>query len=645
MQGMKTALLLLAAFAVICALLGGSALGALLAFAFIAAIFAPAWLLLANVFRRLGVGDPLASIAGAAFAWVALCFVFLLRKFVPSHMWSFDASIAVILFACGAKMLRSRKDGTRTTFFERADIPWLLIVLPLMFFLPRLGNEVRAGAEVRYFGLFFVDFGNLRAVVNGLNASPGMPLASLDGLGPMSYHWLFFAVPAWMSTFLGARIEASGPLTLATFVAAVLFFKALSASCATMLRETGRGTAKWCAWGAGIGVCCLSVLYFYSSAVHALGSSRFTMGYRNHLLLQLPNSLNVFGNNTFALALVLVAVLALVEWNRRSSFACVIVSALAVGFLPGFSATLVAGLALGIGAACLFRAVRRPLAVLIIFGVSGAGMMAVFGALSFFSGRAEKMIFSFDRGQFLQNGLFGFFLAFLGLVWCLARARGAMTSLCTCIFAATVAVPSFLVLDSGAAATSALSIKTASLILAICALPSAVLISDCWKTRTGPAWLQWVVALLVVGGGINTAAYVVSMPASRFRGGRGAVQIPADYFDALTYVRASTHASALIIDPLSSSYQAADPTAVIAARRTVLSTAYWRLWGMASATVEEREKAWSQWEQSAFSDEKLAEYFAIVGDRLLLRADLQSASWALDTRIGDVRVYRSLLRR
>jgi len=51
-----------------------------------------------------------------------------------------------------------------------------------------------------------------------------------------------------------------------------------------------------------------------------------------------------------------------------------------------------------------------------------------------------------------------------------------------------------------------------------------------------------------------------------------------------------------------------------------------------------------QWEQSGLADERLAEFFAQLGDRLILRTDLQSASWTLDRKFGEVRVYRSLRR-
>jgi len=629
-------------------LLAGSFATALVGGAFLLFIFLPACVLLAGLLRRNGVGEPLAELAGAALAWVSLCFLFLARKFVPVPLWIFDGVAALTLTACAIRFARSPSAATqgrdRVPFFERADLPWLLVVLPLIFLLPRLGNEVRVGGEVRYYGLFFVDFGNLRSIVNGLNASPGMPLSLLDGLGPMSYHWVFFAMPAWMGNFCGAGLESGGTLTLATFLGAVLFFKTLSAACAAVLRETGRVAAPWCAWGAGVGVCGLSVVYFYSALTNVLHLKWFTLGYRNHLLLQLPNSLNVFGNNTFALTLTLIAVLALVSWNRSQRLIDLAIAAFAIALVPGFSVTLVMGLAAGIVAACLLGAVRKPLPVLLAFAVAGAGFLGIFAALHFFSGRSEKLLIRFDGGQFLQNIGLGFFLVVLAVGWCVARARNPLVSLCACIVGATLAVPSLCVLEGGAAASAGLSMKTASLILALGALPCAVLIFDWWKARLVPAWMRWALALLLVAGAVNTAAYAFSMAVSRFAGGKANAKIPADYFDALTHVRGSTRVSALIIDPLSKDYQDADPTTIIGARITVLPNAYSRVWGVTKPIIEEREKAWVQWEQSGLADERLAEFFAQLGDRLLLRTDLQSASWTLDRKFGEVRVYRSLRR-
>ncbi len=629
-------------------LLAGSFATALVGGAFLLFIFLPACVLLAGLLRRNGVGDPLADLAGAALAWVSLCFLFLVRKFVPVPLWFFDGAAAVTLTACAIRFARSPSPATqgrdRVPFFERADLPWLLVVLPLIFLLPRLGNEVRVGGEVRYYGLFFVDFGNLRSIVNGLNASPGMPLSLLDGLGPMSYHWVFFAMPAWMGSFCGAGLESGGTLTLATFLGAVLFFKTLSAACAAVLRETGRVAAPWCAWGAGVGVCGLSVVYFYSALTNVLHLKWFTLGYRNHLLLQLPNSLNVFGNNTFALTLTLIAVLALANWNRSRRFLDLAIAAFAVALVPGFSVTLVMGLAAGIIAACLLGAIRKPLPVLLAFAMVGAGFLGIFAALHFFSGRSEKLLIRFDGGQFLQNIGLGFFLVVLGVGWCVARARNPLVSLCACIVGATLAVPSLCVLEGGAAASAGLSMKTASLILALGALPCAVLIFDCWKARLVPAWMRWALALLLVAGAVNTAAYAFSMAMARFSKAKAPAQIPADYFDALTHIRLTTRPTALVVDPLANEYRIADPTTVIAARRTALPTEYSRLWGVTSPVVEERAKTWAEWEQSGFADERQAEFFAQLADRLLLRTDLQSASWRLDRKFGEVRVYRSLRR-
>ena len=643
---MKSKLWLALVIGVLWVLLGGSLVTALVGGAFVLFMFLPACVVMAGILKRNGVSEPLADLAGAALAWVALCFLFLLRKFAPAPSWIFDGVAALVLSTCAIQFTRGASQLTpgreRVPFFERGDVPWLLVVLPLLFLLPRLGNEVRMGGEVRYYGLFFVDFGNLRSVVNGLNASPGVPLSLLDGLGPMSYHWLFFAMPAWMGSFCGAGLESGGTLTLATFLGAVLFFKTLSAACATILRETGRVTAPWCAWGAGVGVSCLSVVYFYTSLTNILHLKWFTPGYRNHLLLQLPNSLNVFGNNTFALTLTLIAVLALVNWNRSRRFVDLAIAALAIALVPGFSVTLVPGLAVGIVAACLLGAIRKPLPVLLAFAVAGAGFLGIFATLHFFSGRSEKLLFRFDGGQFLQNIGLGFFPVIVAMGWCIARARNPLTSLCACLAGATLAVPSLCVLQGGAAASAGLSMKTASLILAMGALPCAVLVFDWWKARLVPAWMRWALALILTAGAVNTAAYAFSMAMARFSGGKANDKIPADYFDALTHLRDSTRESALILDPLSKEYLAANPTTVVAARRTVLPTAYSRLWGMTSPAVEEREKAWAQWEQSGFADERLAEYFARQADRVLLRTDLHSAKWVLDRAFGEVRVYRSL---
>ena len=73
----------------------------------------------------------------------------------------------------------------------------------------------RVGNEIRYYGLFGIDFGNLVAVVSTIRASPMLPLSYVAGAGPLSYHWLYFTIPATLADFRGGSMPNANALVLA----------------------------------------------------------------------------------------------------------------------------------------------------------------------------------------------------------------------------------------------------------------------------------------------------------------------------------------------------------------------------------------------------------------------------------------------
>src|SRR5439155_152570 len=202
--------------------LAGSPRAAAMFVAFVACIVVPV------VFLARGIA-PLAMVILAAVPW------FFLRKATGMPL-VVDVATAAVLIAC----------AFRWGSLPRVRMPAVtFVVVPILFSVVWLGWNAPLGNEIREYGLFGIDFGNLVAVVSTIRASPALPT-------------------------------------------------------------------------------------------------------RNHLLLSPLNSMVTFGNNSAALVLAIVALVQLETWNRDGRLRDLIVGAIALAAIIGYSITLLFPLALAL---------------------------------------------------------------------------------------------------------------------------------------------------------------------------------------------------------------------------------------------------------------------------------------------------------
>ena len=633
--------------AVVLLALAGEPMAAVSGVMFFAGIFAPATVLFRGLLARAGVTPPLNALASAALAWIALAFVFILRGYSGMSGGLFDLVLSAVLWIAAWPLLSSEGFvGLYRRWMSsgggRADLWWALLWLPVLFLAVRFGYEVRVGEEVHYYGLNFVDFGNLVAVVNLLNASPGLPLQAVVGGGPLSYHWLFFALPAWMASFAGVASSPSGALTLANFAGALLFYKTLSRACAVALEESGRSKDRWCAWGAGLGIFALTIFSIYMLVAGRLGFPWGTgRGLRNHLLLQLPNSINIFGNNTLALTMILLAVLSLVAWNKTGRFACAGLAALFVAFVPGLSATMVPAVAGGLALTALCGAVRQPVRVLAVFAVFGVAALAVFWSMGLFSGRKESLILEFDGGLYLRNIVGSAPLCVAAVVWCFVKARTSMAWMLAGLMAGAFLFPTLFDLRGSLAEGAHVSMKNFSLLVCASVPLVAVMVMDAARLWYRRVALGALVALLLGAGLINSIGYAASYPWRVLTGAQPAVILDGNVYDALVFIRENSPSTAIIANPLVDEVASGNPTTTVAARRSLLPNEFLRNTTLEKAKTSEHAARWSAWLNAGYPPGDLSAEFARKADFVVLDQELPASDWQQAAVFGKVGVYSS----
>jgi hypothetical protein len=634
---------------------------ALIGILFYGTIVAPISLALSYSLRKFRVPLPAAYFHAFVGTWIVTALLFFIRKLLPNHFILFDLCTMAVSFVVFAKVFNSKPSGGSKGLrcqrllggFGVWDTIYCCTLLPVLFTLIRVGNEVTDGDFVKYYGLAFIDFGVLRGITSLLVSSEFLPEDFVHGVGPLSYHWLFFAVPAWHSTFLGGQYSLSGVLSVANYVVAIFFYKTLSHLIATLIREiVPKKVGAWSDVGAIIAIFGLNVRYFHE-AVSSLTRWEFIAPTgRNSLLLNFPNSLNTFGYNTFALGVICLTLVSLNYWTKFGHKIYLVLAALWVSWLPIYSATLVPGIAFGIGLACLTKRVRSPWLTLATFGVFGLVMSYIFKSIGVFSSQGELPVVSFDGGRFL-------FLSLLSAPLLVCTALLPKKSLesnllaTSCLIGVGVILFPSLILLGNSSTPSDISMKTFS---AVTTVFGAIAIAGLIRFRQ-TKWTDTTLgrqALIVTGffiflGFVNSFAYAMSSVIQRYPDYAGPVarlrqpnvtSLERDYFDALSYIRdTAAHSAIVICKPM---LPIRDPALMISERRQFLPTTFMvdHVLGKYKQILQTRLQRWSDWQISEYSDEELARWFAEVGDYLVVDAEVVSSVWKERQRFEQWRVYK-----
>jgi hypothetical protein len=523
---------------------------------------------------------------------------FFLRK-ATGMPFVVDVATAAVLIACAFRW------GSR----PRVRMPAVTFaVVPILFALVWLGWNAPVGNEIREYGLFGIDFGNLVAVVSTIRASPMLPLSYVAGAGPLSYHWLYFTIPAALADFGGGSMPNANALVLANLLTAMLLVQAVASIASNRV-------------AAAVVLFAPFTTYFYQALAARIALGPLALPTRNHLLLSPLNGMITFGNNSVALVLAIVALVQLETWNRDGRVRDLAAGCVALAAIIGYSITLVFPLALALLVWTLLGRVHRPLIALPAAAVIGAIAAAIFWELHVIGGGGTRhLAIAFDRGQFLRMVIFG-----MVPLWALARRR-ELTIFHVAI-AACIAVPTMVYLAGSPTGASDFSMKTASLMV-ICFAPLLVTARSL------------VAALVVTAGLIQSTAYVLQFPVYRVRHvTKNGVGIERDYARALAWIRENTPPSAIVIDPHELQNHDEIFTVILGERRVWLPTAYAKevLVNGLPPSMSQREAMWRTFPASA-------EAMAREADMLVVPFTFDSPAWQPAHREGSWVVFRSARR-
>jgi hypothetical protein len=628
--------------------LGGGALAGARLVTFVVGLLLPAAALLSETGLLRNLSASIRTVTSLSLAILLITPAFYIRRALPFPGWMVDLIFVIAL--CSAAIYRGAYirllHDIRTPLFRAASL-FLFVVLPALFVLTWMGFGVHEAGQVFYYGLFPIDFGNLTNIVAVINASPGLPHWPVAGTGILHYHWLFFVFPAWLSSLGGGHTSDAIALVLCNYIAACILFLAISAAADHVLLAIDRPmAASAVVMAAGVVALGSLVMYPYQMlvgiAVRLTHIQFLAIAVRNGLLLSIPNSLTVFGNNTMALAMALLVLVLLLEWNRRGEKGHLVLGAIFLAMIIGYSITLIFPMALTLGVWLLLARIRRPLLAAIVFGVIGAalaGTMA-FGLHMFGSGK--PLAVAFDNGAYLRHVLFAF-----SPLWALAllsrQIWGRLSLFCTLIVAC-VLVPSFLYISNTLTGQIDFSMKIAALI-AVAACPLACVgLARSMKNWRSPA-AALTLALIVLGL-LCTAAYAGQFAFLRLRHNHDrTMALPADYVAALEFIRDNTPSQAIVIDPQSMPYALTIPTVFVGERRVYLPTEYGEqvLGGFTvSPEVARRKRDFEQWSKDGFVDGNLSAQFASQADYCLLAGlGPRGRDWTLIRTFGGYSVWES----
>jgi hypothetical protein len=537
--------------------------------------------------------------------------------FVPWFFARKASGMPLIVDLVTAAILIATAIATRSLKMPSLKMPVVTFVfVPLLFAIVWLGWNAPNGNEVRDYGLFAVDFGNLASVVSTLRASPGLPLSYVAGMGPLSYHWLYFTIPASLADAFDGAMPNGNALVLANLLAAILLVQ-------TVATFAGERRAALLVLFAPF------TSYFYQAVAARVALGPLALPTRNHLLLSPLNSMRTFGNNTIALVLIVTALLQLERWNHDGRLRDALFGSVAMALVIGYSVTLVFPLIAAVALWAVSGRIRRPLVVIPLAALTGFLIVALFFALGILTrGGARHIAVAFDHGQFFRMVAFG--LVPLWGVALLAWRR--MLTIEHILIACCVAVPSLLYIAGSPTGASDFSMKTASLI-AIAFAP--LLVFDGLTRRR----VMMAIALAVLGI-VQTSAYVLQFPYYRLtHSSSNGVGLPRDYAEALTWIRDHTPRAAIVVDPHELPDENQIFTLILAERRVWLPARY-----TGANLPPELAARVAAWNAFAAGDKAAGRRIAAEADYLIVRGAIVSTDWR-EVRRGTWSVFQSAIRK
>ncbi len=625
--------------AVVVVHLASSVLTAAVFFVFVSAFLLPACVLAMRLPHLRAMPSDLRLTAASAVVVMLVVPWFFVRKVLPFAPAIADVVLCVILTGAAAKFGALRATLEEIGPALRRSRFVVVIMLPLLFALAWLGYEVPDGKDMLFNGLFAIDFGNLVSDVATLRASPLLPLTAVTDGGSLNYHWLYFTLPATLTDFCGAAIPAFNALILVNLLMASLLVHTLCTVVSTLHPQGDRRTTQL---AVAIALFAPFTVYYYQALAARVSLSWLAMPTRNHLMLSPVNSMIVFGNNTFALVLVLFTAMEVERWNRERRIIDVVLGTATLAMVIGYSVTLLFPLGAALLIWLALGRIARPLLVLTSAVVLGGTAVAMFFAIHVVgSGDSRQAVFAFDRGQFLRIVFFGM-VPLWGLV--VLGGRRALTFFHVLIVGA-VAVPSFLYVAGSVTGRVDFSMKTGSL-LAVGFAPLIAVTIEKWFCGRPPLWCTIAATLLLAPGVIETSVYILQFPYYRVTGSRSrSLALSLDYYRALLWLRDHTPQRSIVADPAGLALHYELPAIWIAERRAWLATPNTppSLVPADGSSLPRRAALWSAFMHNP-ANGIAAGSIARETDYLLVDREFRSPFWEPVTRSGSWIIYHSRAR-
>ena len=570
--------------------------------------------------------------------------LYILRQQNIAPPFTFDLILGALAYLAAVRLaafsrLRSTISGCATLL----DWPLFLPLLFLHILLLWSGFAVESNGSVEFYGLFPQDFLHLSAVVSTVSFSPLPNLSAIAGFPIEPYHWAFMCLPAWLSDFGPLFLADANALVISNLLSALLLVLALSgfirAFCGTLFEV---GSEKLLLTASVFLVLYASpITHLIAKVATFPGLDILQVSGRNSLLLSAVNSMAVFGNNTAALAGVLVLLQLFRYWQKDGGNWLCFYFFLLFLFIASWSITVAIAVAPFFAVLFLLPGFKFRLQAVVIgsaVAVCSLGVLLFLGVVSTESTRSIGI--QFDSGQFLK-AVFLFHLP-LVITSVLAWRSFPRLRLPGGLLLWILLSVSFTYVSGGL--PSDLSMKNGSLVQVLAApfIFAALQRLVSWPVKR--RLLALPAAVVMVLGLAHSFAYINQAAAAR----SGLIQrqatysLDADYFELLGFVAEHCDRRARLLDLVNINASKPDEWPVaIAERSSALPFSYG---GLLAVVYENQGSIQSTRSQSTLflagkeSGESLAKFADLIVVRPLAPA-LSLQTWKLLAKRGSFKLY------
>ena len=543
--------------------------------------------------------------------------------------------LLLIIFQRGnAKGFFHEISGTFTDTFRTFN----LVAIPLLFCLSWTAFEVHCNGMVGYYGLYLIDFGSLSEIVSLVNVSPHFPLNHLEGIGALSYHWLFFSIPSFIADFMGSPIKHPHALGLANLLVTHLLFLVLYFSAGNFLVQGEENNKSLQAWSAFSIVFCSTIFQFYLRLTEILKFSFLQIPRINHLLMSVINSITGFGNNTLALSCILIGIMLIIEWNKQERPVFLFFGSILFAMPMALSVTLVFPTSMAIFILIISGRIRHAFKAALTGLFFGAVFFGIFKLIGIFGGNAGRIGVDFDRGYFVRNVFFSLFPAIIVSFFGLERPH--RENIFLVFLGCCLVIPSFLLVKDTPYGRIDFSMKIASLIAVLMTPLFAKGMAYLVARRSIKLAIFPVFFILL--GLLHTTAFSCQFLFYRaFSPQTRCFSFPEAHFNALDFVRRQSPKTAIVADPFFSDRTDTHINLFVSERRQFLPIEKDFLYHQLPEEIQKRRQFWEEWEKSSFQDKERSRYFAEHADYVVVDKSVSDSNWEPVFQAGDFFVYKS----